>query len=129
MRVTFTEPIEPAASHLRLVDAAGHPVAGTRQRAVGDRQLRLAVPPLPAGDYTLVWEVLARDGHVTRGTIRFTVTAGPGAAPPATGSPPPREAPPSRGGPARRGWAWGLAGAGALVLALLLAKGWSRWRS
>ena len=29
--------------------------------------------PLAAGAYTLRWQVLATDGHITRGTVPFTV--------------------------------------------------------
>lgn len=29
---------------------------------------------LPAGHYTLRWQVLATDGHITRGDVSFTVT-------------------------------------------------------
>ena len=74
LRVVFTEPIEAGVSRLRLVGPQGE-VAGTEQRAEGDRTLVLRVPELPAGDYRIEWEILAKDGHVTRGTISFTVAA------------------------------------------------------
>ena len=32
---------------------------------------------LPAGDYVLRWQVLAIDGHITRGEVPFTVRAAP----------------------------------------------------
>ncbi len=32
-------------------------------------------PALPAGDYTIRWQVLAVDGHITRGDVPFTVKA------------------------------------------------------
>jgi hypothetical protein len=31
---------------------------------------------LPPGDYRLRWQVLASDGHITRGEIPFSVTLG-----------------------------------------------------
>ncbi|QIA26483.1 copper resistance protein CopC [Thermaerobacter sp. PB12/4term] len=100
--VRFTEPIETGVSTLRLLDAAGQEVAGTRQSAEGDRGLRLSVPPLAPGDYTLEWKVLAQDGHVTQGTIRFSVAGagGPEARQPA--SPAPAPAPPPEIGAAPR---------------------------
>ena len=36
--------------------------------------------PVSGGDYELQWQVLATDGHVTRGRVPFTVDAGPQAA-------------------------------------------------
>ncbi len=36
-------------------------------------QVVLKVPPLPPGVYLLAYKVLARDGHLTEGTLHFTV--------------------------------------------------------
>ena len=36
---------------------------------------------LPPGAYTLHWQVLAIDGHITRGNVPFTVDAKPAATP------------------------------------------------
>jgi methionine-rich copper-binding protein CopC len=33
---------------------------------------------LTPGDYAVSWQVLATDGHITRGTVPFTVDAAPG---------------------------------------------------
>ncbi|MCG0239494.1 MAG: copper resistance protein CopC [Firmicutes bacterium] len=75
VRVTFTEPLEFELSTLTLVDAQGQPVPGTTQAAAGDRILTLRLPPLPSGAYRVLWRILARDGHVTEGSIGFTVAA------------------------------------------------------
>ena len=32
-------------------------------------------PALPPGDYQVRWKVMAADGHVTEGTVPFTVAA------------------------------------------------------
>jgi hypothetical protein len=37
--------------------------------------LTYALPPLDAGTYQARWKVMAADGHVTEGIVRFTVTA------------------------------------------------------
>lgn len=37
--------------------------------------LAYALPLLDAGDYQARWRVMAADGHVTEGIVRFTVTA------------------------------------------------------
>ncbi len=36
-------------------------------------QLIAQAPPLRPGVYTVLYKVLARDGHVTEGSIRFTI--------------------------------------------------------
>ena len=36
-------------------------------------ELRAALPPLPPGPWRLRWQVLALDGHITRGDILFAV--------------------------------------------------------
>lgn len=33
----------------------------------------IALPALNAGDYTLTWHALSDDGHVTSGTVKFSV--------------------------------------------------------
>ena len=33
----------------------------------------IALPALAAGDYTLTWHALSDDGHVTSGTVKFSV--------------------------------------------------------
>jgi methionine-rich copper-binding protein CopC len=37
--------------------------------------LAYPLPPLPPGAYQARWKVMAADGHVTEGIVRFTVTA------------------------------------------------------
>ncbi|HVN43911.1 MAG TPA: copper resistance CopC family protein [Steroidobacteraceae bacterium] len=44
--------------------------------AVGAR-LAIAMPPLPAGRYTLEWRALGSDGHVTSGALHFAVAPAP----------------------------------------------------
>jgi copper resistance protein C len=37
----------------------------------------IALPTLSAGDYTLTWHALSDDGHVTSGTVKFSVRSSP----------------------------------------------------
>lgn len=41
------------------------------------RTVRVALPPLAPGSYTITWRVLAADGHVTSGALHLTISAGP----------------------------------------------------
>jgi methionine-rich copper-binding protein CopC len=73
--LTFTEGVEPLFSTIQLHDAHGSVVpAGKPQRPPGsDRQLVLDLPPLPSGEYTVIWHVTSVDTHKTEGSYRFTI--------------------------------------------------------
>ena len=43
--------------------------------AVADKTLRIALPTLTPGVYTLAWRVVAADGHVSSGAVHFTISA------------------------------------------------------
>ncbi len=43
----------------------------------GPPDVMTAASDLGPGDYTVRWQVLAVDGHITRGDVPFTVTAAP----------------------------------------------------
>jgi methionine-rich copper-binding protein CopC len=75
VRIWFTQELEPAFSTIKVLDAKGNVVAAS-DRAVdpSDRTLlRLPLPPLPPGNYKVVWRVLSVDSHVTEGDFTFTV--------------------------------------------------------
>jgi methionine-rich copper-binding protein CopC len=77
VRVRFNSKIEARLSRLSLVGPDRRPVALT-VAAGGERPDRLAapLPPLGPGSYAIRWRVLAADGHITEGAIRFTVESG-----------------------------------------------------
>ena len=77
-RVTiwFTEPIEPALSEIRVLDAAGSRVDDSA--IVIDPNdptvLSVGLPLLPNGVYTVGWKNVSRiDGHLVRGSYVFSV--------------------------------------------------------
>lgn len=72
VRLTFTEPIEPAFSTIQLSDAAGKPIQ-TEKPQVNDNVMRLPLKSLPAGRYTVKWRALSVDTHKTEGNFSFTV--------------------------------------------------------
>ena len=71
--VRFNSRIDPVRSRLLLVRADG----ATTTLALNDAQnpdtLAATVGELAPGSYRLRWQVLAVDGHITRGDIPFTV--------------------------------------------------------
>lgn len=77
LALRYNSRIDQARSRLVLVDDGRHETA-----------LRIADDPshpselrteadLKPGTYTLHWQALALDGHITRGDLPFTVTAAP----------------------------------------------------
>jgi copper transport protein len=77
--IRFTEPIEVAASHVWVTDAAGSLELAGLTTIDGDRRsLTVPVPPLGEGQYEVTWHVLAADGDPVQGS--FPVTVAPVAA-------------------------------------------------
>jgi copper resistance protein C len=72
----FTERLEPAYSHVQVLNEAGQRIDRGDGVVVdnGDgRQLRISLPALPPGLYRVVWRVLSVDTHVTEGDFTFRV--------------------------------------------------------
>ena len=76
LSLTFSEGLEIKLSGVSLKAADGHTVAtGAPSLSPGDDKL-MTVPitgQLGAGEYTVEWHALSKDGHTTHGTYRFTV--------------------------------------------------------
>ncbi|WP_207539310.1 copper resistance CopC family protein [Sabulicella rubraurantiaca] len=77
--VRFNSRIDRERSQLLLAprrEAAGGTADEQRLDLVSggpDTELRATLPPLAPGAWRLRWQVLALDGHITRGDIPFTV--------------------------------------------------------
>lgn len=78
LRLTFTEPVEESLSSIRLLDAAGQPVALPAVAGLSADAATLVVTvkaALPPGTYTVAWRVAGSDGHPVRGRFTFVVAA------------------------------------------------------
>jgi hypothetical protein len=75
VRLWFTESLEPTFSGARLLDGARRPVDGVTARvdAVNAALLRMSLPTLAVGRYTVVYRVVSVDSHVTTGELTFRV--------------------------------------------------------
>jgi methionine-rich copper-binding protein CopC len=75
VKLFFSQTLEPRFSTVRLVDKHGGQVDRMIQRVdAGDPSLlRISLPPLVPGPYRVIWRVLSKDGHVTRGEFIFNV--------------------------------------------------------
>ena len=73
----FNSKIEHALSRVTIESPASRPVALPVAPATGEDAARLVVPlsALAPGIYIVRYRVLAADGHVTEGALRFTVQA------------------------------------------------------
>ena len=73
--LTFNEKVEPAFSSITLADGAGKAVAAGKAKVDADTPaiLRVEVPALSAGAYTVTWAAAGHDGHRRKGDFKFTV--------------------------------------------------------
>ncbi|MBJ7312976.1 copper homeostasis periplasmic binding protein CopC [Rugamonas sp. CCM 8940] len=73
--LTFNEKVEAAFSGITLADGGGKPVAVGKAQVDGANPaiLRLGLPLLAPGAYTVSWAAAGRDGHRRKGEFTFTV--------------------------------------------------------
>jgi copper transport protein len=86
--ITFGEQPDPALSTIKVLDTSGQTRAGGRPQPVPGQPvvLRISVPKLPNGVYTVTWQTVSKvDGHLAGGAYAFGVGVSPaGAAVPKT---------------------------------------------
>lgn len=75
IELTFNEKVEAAFSSITLADGGGKPVAVGKVKVDGGNPavLRLSLPALAPGAYTVGWAAAGRDGHRRKGEFTFTV--------------------------------------------------------
>jgi methionine-rich copper-binding protein CopC len=85
---TFTQDLDMSRTTMELRDASGATLAEGPERGDGKRELRLALPVIPPGEYEVRWTSFsAEDGELDRGRYTFTVLPAPSPTP-ATTAPP-----------------------------------------
>ena len=73
IRLRFNARLDHVRSSITLIAADGHAVKATMAEDVPPEVLAARAAGLAPGDYRLRWQVLAVDGHITRGDVAFTV--------------------------------------------------------
>ena len=73
VKLRFNVRIDAPRSRLTLVAADGSTQTLEISQPVSPNTLSAQAKGLAPGDYRLRWQVLASDGHITRGEIPFTV--------------------------------------------------------
>ena len=78
VRIWFDGVLEPVFSTIKVVNAGHQQVdnGNGRVNPADHTVLEASLPPLPPGQYQILWSVVAHDGHRTEGDISFTI--GPG---------------------------------------------------
>ena len=72
VRLKFNSRIDAAHSHLSLAGVSGNQNLEIDKKA--DPELLVGqAKDVKAGEYRIQWQVLAVDGHITRGEVPFTV--------------------------------------------------------
>lgn len=71
--VRFNSRIDHERSRLSLIRADGSTLRLPLEASTGPDSLIARLPGLKPGQYRLRWQVLAIDGHITRGDIPFTI--------------------------------------------------------
>lgn len=73
VRIQFTEGVELAFSQITVKAANGEIVSQGKLRQLSNDTLAIDLKPLGAGIYSVEWQALSVDTHVTDGALRFTV--------------------------------------------------------
>ena len=131
MLLYFTEAPEPSLSPVSLLDSSGQTVPGVGKPVVAPgnaRELRVRLPSLADGVYTVNWRTVSKvDGHVTGGSFAFGIGVQPpsGVSAAANGGSPPTGSTPSPVAVAGL-WLlfWGLALLAAAGATGMLVFGW-----
>ena len=76
IRMQFTEGVELAFSRITVKGAKGEVVGQGKLRQLADDTVAIDLKPLSAGNYTIEWQVLSVDTHITEGTLHFTFSPG-----------------------------------------------------
>jgi len=71
-QLRFNSRIEPGLTRVSLIEARRRTALKVGRESMVDRII-VPLPPLNPGVYSLVYKVLALDGHVTKGSVQFTI--------------------------------------------------------
>ena len=85
IRIRFDQIPDPKFNEITLLDTSGKAIAGGAATAEAGDPSVVEVTlngKLSPGLYTVAWQALANDGHLTKGNYSFTLASGLGPAPP-----------------------------------------------
>jgi copper transport protein len=71
VRLSFSEAVNPVALRLGVFTAQGRVVSGSPHLMPGGQAVEASLARLSPGGYTVRWQALAEDGHVSSGVFTF----------------------------------------------------------
>jgi methionine-rich copper-binding protein CopC len=74
VRIQFTEGVEIEFSRIDVKSSTGEMVSQGKVRRLAGDTLAVDLKPLRPGSYTVEWQVLSVDTHITEGVLRFSVS-------------------------------------------------------
>jgi methionine-rich copper-binding protein CopC len=74
VRIQFTEGIELTFSAITVKGPNGDVVSQGKLRKLADDTVAIDLKPLRPGTYSVEWQVLSVDTHITDGVLRFTLS-------------------------------------------------------
>src|SRR5262249_4701790 len=75
LTLQFTEPLEPALCRVEVLGPGGKTMTTSAVEHPSPATLRVALPSLPPGEYTVHWAIVSVDTHPTEGRFTFSVKA------------------------------------------------------
>jgi methionine-rich copper-binding protein CopC len=76
VRIQFTEGVELEFSRIVAKSSTGNVVSQGKVQRISPDTLAVDLSPLRPGSYTIEWQVLSVDTHITEGVLRFTLSSG-----------------------------------------------------
>jgi len=76
VRIQFTEGVELEFSRIVAKSSAGGAVSQGKVQRISPDTLAVDLRPLRPGLYTIEWQVLSVDTHITEGVLHFAVSSG-----------------------------------------------------
>jgi len=73
LQLWFTEHLAATGSMVKVIDASGRQVLSNDAPGASGSALSVALPPLPAGMYRVLWRAMSSDEDQTEGDFQFQV--------------------------------------------------------
>jgi copper resistance protein C len=73
LQLWFTEDLAATGSMVKVIDESGRQVLASDAPGASGSALTVALPPLPAGMYRVLWRAMSSDEDQTEGDFQFQV--------------------------------------------------------
>ncbi len=73
LQLGFEKPVKVVLVKVKRTDQAANVAIISKDKPAFEKMYRIAVSPLAAGTYSVNWTAVAKDGHVMKGELTFTL--------------------------------------------------------